>query len=220
MIRNLLIKASTFLDRKLYRKRNFVIVSNNCWGAETYRRLGMEYNTPFVGLFFFGPDYVKLLSRFDYYMNCELKFTDKSKWSEDVPPYPIGLLDDVEIQFLHYTSREIAMEKWNRRLQRMKTVTDKDNYFFEISERDKTDKDVLETFHQLPFKNKISFGHSSIQLPTHIEISESDKTGLESPDGLTLYKLAFKYVDVLHWINAGKIATGFYSRLKCRLRVI
>ncbi len=49
--------------------------------------------------------------------------------------YPIGLLgDNVEIQFLHYHSEADAMEKWNRRLQRV--AKNDEDLFFKFCDRE------------------------------------------------------------------------------------
>ena len=64
---------------------------------------------------------------------------------------PIGILGDIEIVFLHYNSEEEAMEKWNRRKQRIHW----DNLFIKFSEMNECTKEHLLTFDQLSFCNKI-----------------------------------------------------------------
>jgi uncharacterized protein (DUF1919 family) len=59
-------------DIRLLKDKNFVIISDNCWGGEVYQWFKRPYNSPFIGLFLNGPCYIKLLSNFDYYMNQEL----------------------------------------------------------------------------------------------------------------------------------------------------
>ena len=201
------------IDKILYRKNNFVVVSNNCWGAEIYKRLNLEYNTPFVGLFIYGPDYIKLLENFDYYMNKNLSFVNESKWSKKTILFPIGKLDDIEIHFMHYKNEEEAFSKWNRRVERMKQKNDFDDFFFKICDRDLTDDDIIGRFHKLPFKNKVSFGVNSSSNVNHIHIKEGNNAQFV-PDGVELYKCSFKYFDIFKWINTGKISNNFYSRIK------
>ena len=107
------IKLATKLHRIGLKNRNFTIVSNNCWGGYVYQEFGLRYNTPFIGLFIYAEDYIKLLKNFRYYMNQELKFIDisKSKYIRDVKSrkdrrddYPVGILEDIELHFLHYNS--------------------------------------------------------------------------------------------------------------------
>lgn len=132
IIRNTRVKFQDFLkkiaarvDKRSFGNKEFVIIANNCWGAEIYKRLDREYNTPFVGLFLYVEDYVRLLENFDTYMSYPLSFINSSKWFNQTPTYPIRLLNDIEIHFLHYKSNEEAQLKWTRRLTRMNLVRDK-----------------------------------------------------------------------------------------------
>lgn len=201
------------IDRLIYKNKEFVIISNNCWGAELYKRLGVEYNTPFVGLFIFGPDYLKLLENLDYFLKCELTFKNESKWVDHSLNYPIGLLDDIEIHFMHYKDEKEAWHKWGRRLDRMNKITDKNKYFFKICDRDFVDSDILKKFHDLPYKNKISFGISKLNLQNHFKIKENENNKTV-PDGITLYRYSYKYIDVLEWINSENITKNTYSKIK------
>lgn len=212
-VRKLLRKATGFIDQKLYPNKDFIVISNNCWGAEIYKRLGLKYNTPFVGLFLFGPDYLKLLKNLDYYLNCPLSFAEQSKYTKHDITYPIGLLDDIEVHFQHYDSKQEAKEKWVRRCQRLQQNKEKDNLFIKICDREKTDLSIIKEFHRLPFNHKISFGIEPIPIEGHIQIkqSENDKN---VPDGVKLYKLSYKYLDVLEWVNSGRISVNIYSKMK------
>jgi uncharacterized protein (DUF1919 family) len=46
---------------------DFVIIANNCFGGQVYKSFGLPYNTPFVGMFLYGPCYLKLLQNFKRY---------------------------------------------------------------------------------------------------------------------------------------------------------
>ncbi len=196
----------------MFGDKEFVIVSNNCWGAEVYKRLNREYNTPFVGLFLFGPDYLKLLENFDYYLSQKLQFIPNSKWSDKPIAYPIGKLDDIEVHFVHYKDKEEAELKWTRRLERMNKFTDRSKYFYKLCDRDFTTLDLINKFHTLPLDNKISFGIKPINLNGHIVITESDNGTV--PDGVFLYRSSFKYVDIFKWIKAGEMTANWYGKIK------
>ncbi|HHS93529.1 MAG TPA: DUF1919 domain-containing protein, partial [Campylobacterales bacterium] len=45
-------------------KHDFSIISNNCWGTFIYKKYGLPYQSPFVNLFIFADDYLKLLENF------------------------------------------------------------------------------------------------------------------------------------------------------------
>lgn len=200
-------------DRRLYKNKKFVIISNNCWGAEIYKRLGVPYNTPFVGLFIFGPDYLKLLVNLDHYLNLKLNFKQESKWVEGSISYPIGCLDDIEIHFLHYKNESEAKSKWERRLARMNKVTDKNSYFFKFCDRDFSDTNIIKEFHKLSFRNKLSFGITEINEENHIKIKETENNK-SVPDGVKLYRYSYKYIDILEWINSSRITKNLYSKIK------
>ena len=77
-------------------------------------------------MYFFANDYIKFISNLKYYLSLDLRFInyEMSAHKETIvqkgqTEKPIGILGDIEIVFLHYKSAEEAMEKWNRRKQRI-----------------------------------------------------------------------------------------------------
>ncbi len=220
----MLRKLEIFLKRKIrhvfssyYQKkdisrlknRTFVLISRNCWGGQVYQWLGIPYNTPFVGLFLFGPCYMKLLNDFDRYMKLELKFREISKYPEAHNDYPIGVLDDIEIHFQHYSNPEEAKEKWYRRRERMLKHKNNDDYFFSICDRrGVTESDIL-AFHKLNFKNKISFSFYKIKgldKHRHIKfIQDLSKKKGAPPNGKKRFKLTFLYFDVVNYLNTASV---------------
>ena len=139
---------------------SFTIISNNCWAGHCYRFFSLPYNTPTVGLYFFSDEYIRFVSNLKYYMSRDLCFinAEQSKYyhilvERGETNVPIGILDDVEIVFLHYKTEEEVKEKWERRKQRI----DWDNIYFKFSEMNLCRKEHLETFNQLPTENKFVF---------------------------------------------------------------
>lgn len=217
-VQGFLKKITIRLDRQFFGQKEFVIIANNCWGAEIYKRLNIEYNTPFVGLFLYGEDYLRLLENFDLYMASSLVFIPKSKWFSEIPSYPVGLLNDIEIHFLHYKNNDEALDKWNRRVKRMNMVTDRNNYFFKICDNALTDQTLILRFHQLPFKNKISFSIENLPIREHVYFKDSKGLGFV-PNGVALYIESYRHVDLLTWVKTGKVTNNFYSRVKALLRI-
>jgi uncharacterized protein (DUF1919 family) len=123
-------------ERKKLRKTDFSIICDNCIAGSIYHKLGLQYTTPTVGLFFYSEDYITFLENFEYYIRQPLKFIHTSKHPEanelrKTIHYPIGILgNDVEIQFLHYKGEREAAEKWGRRTKRINF----DNLFFIYSD--------------------------------------------------------------------------------------
>lgn len=189
----------TYLNNK-----NFVIISNNCWGGSLYQWYKRPYNSPFVGLFLYGPCYLKLLSNFEYYMSLELKFIKNSMYPDRLKTYPIALLDDVEVHFTHYKTEDEAKAKWHIRTERMLKESDINNYFFKICDRERVTKDLILKFHKLPFKNKLSFSlenYTELLNAKHIKVQEKDKNKECVPNGKKLFKLTFLYFDLNKWLQ-------------------
>ena len=141
---------------------NFTIISNNCFAGFVYQKFDIQYNTPFVGLFILGPDYIYLLKNFNRLIKEELIFinANESRYKEYLikanrfNKYPIGKLGNkVEIHFLHYKSQQEAKEKWNRRVKRINF----NNILFKFSDNDLSNEELIQEFDELPYKNKICF---------------------------------------------------------------
>lgn len=148
-------------NRKRIKSRDFTIISNNCWAGKLYQYLDMPYLSPTVGLYFFADDYIKFLKNLKYYMSLDLKFISyrDSKYCETLAEHnqtekPIGILDDVEIVFLHYKTEEEAYEKWNRRKARINW----DNLYIKFSKMNQCTEKHMKEFSELPFEKKILLG--------------------------------------------------------------
>lgn len=194
---------------------NFVIISNNCWGGQLYKWYNKPYNSPFVGLGIHADCYLKLISNFDLYMNQKLVFIKESKYNYREVNYPLALLNDVEIHFTHYKTMQEAKTKWERRTERMLKVSDKNKYYFKICDGWGADYAIFEKFHQLPFKNKISFTilkNKKLQYSNHIGILEhqigDDRYG---PDGKQLFKISSMYFNLSYWLLNSKVVRTIYK---------
>lgn len=180
-------------DRTRLSNKKFTIISDNCWGGQIYQELNVPYSTPFVGLFVFSPDYVKLLENLEYYLNLELQFIQNSKYGEF--KYPVGVLDDVEIHFLHYSGEKEAKEKWDRRVKRINW----DNILVKMNDADLCNLDLIRRYDQLKY-NKVFFSAKDIDdIKSLIHLKELEKYGyVRNGRDMKVYR---KYFDVVEWIN-------------------
>ena len=212
ILKNILRKfKGIYLKRKLT-NRNFTIVSNNCWGGFVYKTFNLEYNSPFIGLFLFAPDYINLLKNFKNIINNELIFInpEESRYKDKLieygtfETYPIGKLDDgVEIHFLHYTSKKEAKEKWNKRVQRI----DMNNLLVKFSDRDLCSEELIYEFNKLKFKNKLCFTAKEYKNSNTIVLKEfKGKECVENE--WNYYK---KYIDIVNIINSLKEDSIIYK---------
>jgi len=180
-----------------------VIISNNCWGGQVYQWFQKSYQTPFVGLFLYGPCYMKFLQDIDHYMAKELVFAGASKYEKRPKTYPVGILGGIEIHFTHYKNEEEALKKWNRRKARMLDIP-KEKWQYMICDREFVTEEMIINFHDLPLGSKISFGNFGLDNPNHIKIVETPKGNPSFvPNGKQLFKLSFLYFDIVHWLNFG-----------------
>lgn len=197
------LKINKFGAKKRNEKlktKDFSIISNNCYAGIVYQHFNLEYNTPTIGVYFFPKEYIKFLEKFSYYINADLKFieTSKSKYYDVLKDRKqentiIGLLDDVEIVFLHYKTIDEALSKWNKRKKRLSK-----NIIFKFNDQNGADYDDLNKFDKLPLKNKICFTSRKYdKLSSTIQIKKYEKYKEIKEDYYSCYKYMnfYKYVE-------------------------
>ncbi len=177
---------------------NTSIISSNCFAGRIMQDLGMQYNTPTLGLYFWATDYIEFLQHLKYYLSeAKITFVEHSKYTLGDERranwkhwYPIGLLDNnVEIHFLHYYSEEEASEKWYRRTNRVNF----DDLFIIGMEQNLCSEKEIYDFDKLPFEKKYIFTTKQINLPSNIFMKEFEKNG-EVGDPYKKGHLFYKYL--------------------------
>lgn len=146
--------------RKKLNNTDFSIICNNCWGGFVYRYFGLPYLSPTVGLYFYSEDFIKFAKDIHKYITMPITIISaknsrhyedlKRKGQENIP---VGILDDVEIIFLHYKTPEEAKEKWTRRCKRVNF----NNIVLKYSYMNDPNEDCLKEFDAIPVKKKIMF---------------------------------------------------------------
>ena len=210
-------KAGQAIRRALVGRCDFTIVSNNCWGAHVYRALGMEYRTPFVGLFVPAACYLRLLADFDALIGRPLHFVPESayaginRWrAEQRLSYPIARLGDaIEIDFMHYGSADEARTKWSKRVERM--AGDPRRIFFKFDDKGAQPGHIA-AFCRLPLANKVCFAVDTMGLPMVIRAPAEPGTG-EVIDGYRLGRVSKRYFNTLRWISTWPRAVPLPSLL-------
>ncbi len=135
--------------RMALKNRDFSIISSNCSGTFIYYDLKLPYTSPTVNLSIGMNDFVRMVKNLEWYMAQKLVEVETEK------EYPVGMLGDVEIHFIHYQTFEEAVRKWERRKKRINW----NNLFIIGIERDGCTYDTIREFEQLPYKNKVIFTH-------------------------------------------------------------
>ncbi len=116
------------------------LISMNCIGGIVYHDCKKKFLSPTVNLFFLPSDFIKFVNNLDHY----LSITPKITMGED---YPIGIIGDIKIFFMHYTSCEEALAKWEERKARI----NKDRIFVIMVERDGFSKQDFENFKKIKY---------------------------------------------------------------------
>lgn len=128
---------------------NPTVFASNCNGGVMTHDLGLKFRSPTVNLYIRPKEYVRFLENLQHYL-YEAHFVAERGGDAD---YPVGILDDIRIDFVHYQSFDEAVAKWYSRLGRV----DLDNAFYIMTERDECTYDDLVSFDKLPYKNKVVF---------------------------------------------------------------
>jgi len=154
--RNLVNVTRRLLLKHVIPSERFCIVSDNCWGGEIYRLLGLEYASPFVGLWISPATYLHLLENIENSLTHELKFYDDPAFN-----YPKAILNGTGIGFMHYGSEEEAKEKFIRRLARF----DLDKMFVKVDFRDPSYvPDDITRWNHLALPKSVAFVGNKSQL--------------------------------------------------------
>lgn len=113
------------------------VFSSNCVGGVICHDLGLRFNSPTVNLYFLPSDFVRFAKHPERYLKARLiENTNRTSLG-----YPVGVLIDIEIRFMHYKSFDEARESWERRSKRV----DLDNARWIMVDRDgATIEDVAE----------------------------------------------------------------------------
>ena len=130
--------------RRQITNENFSIICQNCIGGKIYHSLGRKFLSPTINMAFDGPDFIRFVTNLEKYLNRELV----ESVSREVN-YPVGRIDDVEIQFVHYKTFEEAKEKWEDRKQRINL----NNIYVIATDRDGMgNEECMKAFDKLPYK--------------------------------------------------------------------
>jgi uncharacterized protein (DUF1919 family) len=179
---------------------DFAIISNNCWAGSVYRWYNLPYLTPTAGLYFFADDYIRFLSNLKYYMSLppERIPLSESKYKKILierkqDSVPLGIIDDIEIVFLHYPTFEEAKDKWVRRAARVNW----NNLIVKNSEMNYCSREHIMEFDRLPFDKKFIFTTRDYGIESQIIFKEYMGKD-QVKDDTTIFN---KYVDITKMIK-------------------
>lgn len=186
--------------RKRLNNSKFTVISNNCWGAHVYRFFKLTYDSPTIGMYFFAEDYIKFIYDLRRYLEAEIRFVTykESRYKEILErkgqcECPIGVIEDIEIVFLHYKTPKEALEKWTRRKKRIHW----DNLIFKMSESNLCLPEHLRMFEAFSASRKLLFTSADYGLDSQVIFGDWLGKGEVVNDTLHFRK----YVDLINLIN-------------------
>lgn len=204
-IKNKISSKIQQISRKRINKRNrkrlktdkVSLIASNCNGAMILHDLGIKFQSPFVNLWMKPDDFIKMLKRLKYYMDCDLKFVMESGID-----YPIGMLDDVKLYFMHYDTEDEAQRKFNERRSRI----DYNRIFVLFTDRDGCSIENLKEFDHLPYRKKVVFVHKPLPLiKSSVYIPGFENEGsvgmCMAYQGPYIGKRYYDYFDYVSWFN-------------------
>ncbi len=186
------------LKKNKLKNKNFTIISSNCIGGIISNELNQKFMSPTINLFFYPKDFIKFINNIEFYLCKELNVKVQDEFN-----YPIGILHDIEIHFMHYESFNQAKEKWEQRAKRVNF----NNIFIIMTDRDNCTEEIIEEFEKVPIKNKIIFTNKAYeQFDSTFYIKGFEKE--KSVGHLFEYcgfngKRYYDQFDYINWFNNG-----------------
>lgn len=170
-------------------------------GGIIYQYLGVKYCSPTIGMYFFAEEYIKFLKKFDYYLTVPMKVIKakesryyKQMIKKNHQDALVGVLDDVEIVFLHYNDTKKIIDNWEKRKNRINY----DCIIFKFCDQNECTDDLIYEFDKLPYKNKICFTHKNFpELKSTIWIKKDRRKDEVVRD----YYKSHKYLNIINYIN-------------------
>jgi len=198
----------------------FAILTNNCWGSALYRDLDIPYNTPFVGTLVPPECYLRFVADVPGYLAQPLRFVPTSRYGWPLK-YPLALLGDAEIHFMHYRDAAEATDKWTRRLERFPRdpatwrVKFCDHHVSLVPEEATA---MLRAFDATPFPHKITLlGRENPDLASGVVLRECLAAG-RVPDGHAAYRPSMRYFNAAAWLNGEAASKELPPPPRCRIR--
>ena len=182
-------------------KQPFSIIANNCWGAEVYKHFNLPFNTPIIGLYFYPACFLKFILNLEDNLSTHLTFIQQSKYLNGEAAYPVGVVNGIEIHFLHYDNEQEAFEKWTKRCKRVS----QGQLFFKFDDRDGATEEQVNDFLKLDLPNSICFTRNGkIDHTNHVHIPMPRNQSCVI-DGFSLFPESIKYFDLSDWIKGNGV---------------
>lgn len=192
-----------WIMRNRLKNKNFTLLSYNCISGIVYHCLGQRFLSPTVNLMVGETmrDFYKFCSNMDYYLSLPIEQVSQRKEY----PYPIGMLGDILLQFVHSKNFEDAVSDWESRKKR---INIKNLYIIAndyVTANETLTKEEILAFGKLPCKNLVIFTqkpYSDIPYAYYLGPKKMGRMMCTNPlTGLRYFEF---YWDYVKWINSSR----------------
>lgn len=179
---------------------NFTILASNCAAGIIYNRLGKQFLSPTINMWFKQGDFIKFCLNIKHYVETELEFIDTDEYD-----FPVAKLDDIYLFFNHSNSKEEAANNWYRRKNRINY----DNLYILMYDRGNLPKSEYLKLNSVKCKNKVVFTadpNFDLKFAYYIKpnLNKINGESYLDRDELTLTTLE-KEFDFVSWLNCEQI---------------
>lgn len=174
---------------------SFTILSDDCFGGQLQRQLGLEYTSPTTGIGMNAHNFMDLVVNIHKPDAGELTFIDDSPYS-----YPVGSTPYVKlIHFFYDKDREVVLTKWNHRFKGI----DYQNIFVKIDfGKPSARPEDIARWNELKLPNSLALVPPSLaDQAIHNKLVIPDY----SKDGAAMFNVSRKYFNVFDWLKTGQI---------------
>lgn len=185
--------------RKKLKNSEFTIISNDCTGGTIYHDLRMKFLSPTINLYMNADDFIKFCENLKEYINKTI--VEKKQHEFD---FPVGMLGDITIFFVHYDTFEEAKLKWEERKKRINL----ENLYIYMNDRNNCTEKNIYNFDKLCYKNKVIFTNKcypSINSAYYIKGFDKMKEVGIMTKFITPFSIKRHYdkFDWVKWLNGG-----------------
>ncbi len=143
------------------------LISMNCVGGILYHDCESRFLSPTIDLYFSATDFIKFVNHLDLYL-------DETPKVDMGPQFPIGILKDIKIYFMHYNTPEEALSKWEERKKRI----NKDKIFVIMVDCNGFNDEDFENFKNIKYpkylltNKKEHIFEDSVYMPRYKDLKE------------------------------------------------
>jgi uncharacterized protein (DUF1919 family) len=179
--------------------RDVSILSCDCTAGGIYRDLGLKFLSPTINLYFSRDDFCKFALNLSHYSSLNLLFPDELQTES----FPVGLLGDIKIYFMHYQNAEEARAKWYERSKRINPH----NIFVIMTDTHPITPKTVELFKAISYP-KILLCSKSYSLEEHEWVIRKKAKALDksylAPSSLFSWKRFYDFSPFVSWLNQGQ----------------